>query len=203
MFAGNLDSADTINIKIWKSDGSLRNDWNIVTNKSWKRAGWTPWIRTSVSDPTGIWSYQVTYGTDTVKKTFTLEDYDVCYSKATGNWRDTATWLGNRVPGSSDSVIIRNGHDVTLDTVGSCYRLFVNGSSDTSTLTINNLASLTVADNAHCYASANNDHSLLINNGSLNITHDWSLHSNGFTGFELELSGVGQTTTETFNAHAF
>ncbi len=40
-------------------------------------------------------------------------------STATGNWNIGSTWVGGNVPNSNDSVVINNGHTITVDMPGS------------------------------------------------------------------------------------
>jgi hypothetical protein len=48
-------------------------------------------------------------------------------SAASGVWSATATWQGGVLPGTTDTVIIRNGDTVTIDMAATCAGLQVNG----------------------------------------------------------------------------
>lgn len=67
------------------------------------------------------------------------------YSAASGNWSSAATWVGGVVPGSSDDVIINDGHVVTVDgTSAVCKNLTLH---DTLTFATSSACSLTVSGN--------------------------------------------------------
>ena len=52
-------------------------------------------------------------------------------SSRRGNWEDSTTWVGGVVPGTSDSVLIADGHTVTIDVSTVCIPLTINdGNAD-------------------------------------------------------------------------
>lgn len=63
------------------------------------------------------------------------------FSIQTGNWNNTSTWAGGVVPGSADTVVIGNGHNVTVNGSFSIKSLFVNAGG---TLTFNAANTLTL-----------------------------------------------------------
>ena len=46
---------------------------------------------------------------------------DTIQSVQNGSWKNTSTWNRNRKPMAGDTVILK--HEVTLDTVGNCYKI--------------------------------------------------------------------------------
>jgi len=59
-------------------------------------------------------------------------------SAGSGNWNVGGTWVGGAVPGTTDDVVIANGHTVTLTANAQCGSLTFNlpGNSKTSTLAV-------------------------------------------------------------------
>ena len=50
-------------------------------------------------------------------------------SAKTGNWKDTATWVGGNIPKYTDLVVIGAGHIIALDTTGDCAGMYMTFSS--------------------------------------------------------------------------
>jgi hypothetical protein len=63
------------------------------------------------------------------------------FSVQSGNWNNISTWAGGIVPGSADTIVIGNGHNVTVDANVSGKTLFVNTGG---TLTVNSANTLTL-----------------------------------------------------------
>src|SRR3990172_3617634 len=65
-------------------------------------------------------------------------------SAGSGDWSNTATWVGNVVPSASSGVTIANGHTVTVDVDASCTGLTTNSGG---TLTMGTGGTLHVGGN--------------------------------------------------------
>jgi formylmethanofuran dehydrogenase subunit C len=63
------------------------------------------------------------------------------FSVQTGNWNNTSTWAGGVIPGAADTVVIGNGHNITVNGNFSVKSLFVNSGG---TLTFNAANTLTL-----------------------------------------------------------
>ena len=70
-------------------------------------------------------------------------------SSISGNWSNTATWVGGVVPTSADVVVIAATHLITVDNNYTCLELRMNnpGNSGTSSVTISSGKTLTVNGN--------------------------------------------------------
>lgn len=65
-------------------------------------------------------------------------------STASGDWHNTATWVGGIVPTVNDSVAIASGHTINVTADASCGALTINGAANAITVNINSGISLTV-----------------------------------------------------------
>lgn len=94
--------------------------------------------------------------------TLAVNVYSVIYSnKSTGNWNTSNTWTCSCTPGSSDNIVILNGHNVTVNSSGASVKH----------LTINAGGTLNTSSNA---LTVNGDFTL---NGSLTGTGTVTLSS--------------------------
>lgn len=107
-------------------------------------------------------------------------------SAQTGNWGTGSTWVGGIVPSSTNNVIIKNGHTVSIAANASCYNLtigegtsgvleYIGNTARTLTLTgdlmINSGATFTVnagSNRTHLFSTSGN----IVNNGTLNFYTD-------------------------------
>ena len=53
----------------------------------------------------------------------------VIESSGSGRWNQTGTWVGGVVPAAGDSVLIIDGHDITLRSVQACEVIIIEGTS--------------------------------------------------------------------------
>ena len=82
-------------------------------------------------------------------------------SAQTGNWSDTATWVGSNVPTSADNAIILSGHTVTMDNATYCTR---------------NMGTFTTVNTGGTLATNLN----YINNGTTTVNGSFQLNSGGW-----------------------
>jgi len=95
-------------------------------------------------------------------------------SAGSGNWSDGTTWIGGSVPQSTQSVIIANGHTVSVDANSTCRSFTIQGGANSTVLQIADGVSLT-ANTARNFINAvttdNKSNILAINNGTLISTN--------------------------------
>lgn len=95
-------------------------------------------------------------------------------SAGSGNWSDGTTWIGGSVPQSTQSVIIANGHTVSVDANSTCRSFTIQGGANSTVLQIADGVSLTAggARNIIQAVTANDKSNILaINNGTLISTN--------------------------------
>ncbi|MBV9495271.1 MAG: DUF11 domain-containing protein, partial [Acidobacteria bacterium] len=95
---------------------------------------------------TGTISVTTPDGTGTSATSFTVNAAGLIQSAASGDWFTPATWVGNTVPGPSDTVQINNGHSVMLSSSASVAGITINATgslmASTTTLTVTGAATV-------------------------------------------------------------
>jgi len=59
-----------------------------------------------------------------------ITEANTMISAQTGNWNSTTTWLGGQIPGSSNDVIVYEGHTVTVNDSQSCQKFTLQSGSE-------------------------------------------------------------------------
>ncbi|MFN9519459.1 MAG: hypothetical protein ACK574_06960, partial [Bacteroidota bacterium] len=111
--------------------------------------------RTGISSITNLTSNPYYLAAPTLNYT---EGKSVIVSATSGNWSNTATWQGGVVPTANEDVIIRSGHNITLDANGAAFNF-----------TIQSGASLTANANTLTCGPAGGGYVLFDNYGTLSI----------------------------------
>jgi Secretion system C-terminal sorting domain len=88
------------------------------------------------------------------------------FTVQSGNWSNTATWAGGTVPGPTDTVVLGNGHTVTMDVNASIKSAFLGNGSN---LVIPSGTSLTLGPSGGGREYLLAQGALTINNGQLTV----------------------------------
>jgi hypothetical protein len=132
-------------------DGNIQTTWNVPIDGDARGS-----IFILTADGQTSFLHAEAFFTDAI---FTWDGGDL----ANDNWNDPDNWSPNSVPTSTDDVVIPYGFNVVVTANASCNSIRFFNNSSTSTLTVNSLITLTVANGI----SVENDND---SNRSVNIT---------------------------------
>lgn len=112
-----------------------------------------------------------------------------------GSWSNTATWAGGVLPTEADSVTIKSGVTVTLDTAATIEKLNHYNSDESHTLIVTGSdASLTLTGTTQLWN--NNRLQLFVENGASLTANSIAWGSGGYN--NITVSGTGTTFTSAF-----
>lgn len=139
-------------------------------------------------------------GKKTVYTIFALACAGISYAATvtaenSGSWSDTATWAGGVLPTDADSVTIKSGVTVTLDTAATIEKLNHYNSDESHTLIVTGSdASLTLTGTTQLWN--NNRLQLFVENGASLTANSIAWGSGGYN--NITVSGTGTTFTSAF-----
>ena len=83
------------------------------------------------------------------------------HSSQTGDWNSSATWVGSVVPGAADTVVVENGHVVTLTSPGSCNALYILAGNAETGVVLDTSGALAVSGGVQVTAPTTNNSAYL------------------------------------------
>jgi hypothetical protein len=171
------------------AEGSTQGPYSVTERSGYTYTWSIPTANGSVASGQGTSAVNITWGSQGGATLRVVGQYGSCTSSAnedlsvtilgtivstqTGDWSNSATWVGGTVPGSSDAVKIASGHTVTITSDDQC-------------------ADLEIVSGATLTQSAGVQHTVTgsyINNGTHNCGSDNLLLTAGASG--KSVSGIG------------
>ena len=118
----------------------------------------------------------------------------------TGNWTNSASWVGGILPGSNDTVVIVNGANISLNTNAIVYKMTINTggifnlSDDTLTLAGNN----TIGGNLNIYGTFNGNSGAVYLTGNFYCVGTFNSGTSTFVFNASDGQSIGGTTIPSF-----